>query len=248
MKINNLEIKIFKDKAELYKEAANEVLEVIKKEKKPIISFATGGTPKPLYELLIKYYQQKIADFSNLTSFNLDEYLGVSEDNINSYSYYMYNNLFNHININPKNINLIKGDAKNIKREIKRYQKLLKKNKRHLQILGIGSDGHIAFNEPGTDPNLGVHIIKLDQQTINDNARFFDNDIEKVPKEAITMGISDILYSDRIILIATGKNKAAPILQMIRGSVNNLLPASHLRNHDNVCIYLDSEASNSLKL
>lgn len=247
MKINNLEIKIFKDHASLYKEASNEILQVLQESKKPTICFATGGTPKPLYDILINQYHQGNADFSNVTSFNLDEYIGLSENHPNSYSHYMYNNLFNHININRKNINLIQGDAKNLDKEIKRYQKLLNKAKIDLQILGIGTDGHIAFNEPGTDPNSGVHIIDLDEQTIKDNARFFNNDISLVPTKAVTMGISDILKAKRIILIATGKNKSTAILQTIHGSVNNLLPASYLKNHTNVCLYLDEDAAGLLK-
>lgn len=248
MKINGIEVKIFDNIKWLYRTCYNEVASAIKKSARPVIGFATGSSPLPLYKIIVEEFGKGKISFKNCVSFNLDEYIGFNASDKNSYAYYMNNNLFNHIDINRKNINLIDGSAKSCEKEAKRYDRLLAKENIDLQILGIGTSGHIGFNEPGTNPGLGTHVTELNQRTINDNSRFFNNNLELTPKSAITMGIKDILKAKRIILIATGKAKANVIIQMLYGAIHPGFPASYLKNHKNVCLYLDKEAANLIRL
>lgn len=240
-----MEIRIFNNYEELSKCAANEIIKQVKTNPTSTIGFATGSSPIGLYKCLIKDHKENGTDYTEIRSFNLDEYYDIEKSNPQSYFNFMYENLFSHINIRNKNINIPSGHSKDMNEEVYKYNQLLKENSLDIQILGIGSNGHIGFNEPGTKHDQETHVIELDQQTREDNARFF-NSIDEVPTHAITMGIKNILDTKKIILIATGKKKAEAIKGMVNGAITEDLPASALQNHDNVILFLDKEASRYL--
>jgi glucosamine-6-phosphate deaminase len=236
-----MEIRIFENKEELSKVAAQYFIDVINKKDNPILGLATGSSPLGMYKELINAYNNKEVDFKNVVTFNLDEYVGIDQNHEQSYFKFMRENLFNNININLENTHIPSG-MKKIEEACDEYNELLSKNVIDIQILGIGSNGHIAFNEPGTPFTSVTHCIDLQEKTIRDNARFFDGDINLVPKKSITMGLSNIVSAKQIILIATGENKAEAIKKLLVGDVNEDMPASILQNHDNVVVLVDRAA------
>lgn len=199
------------------------------------LGLATGSSP-------IEFYKQIVAsdlDFSELTSVNLDEYVGLSEDNPQSYRYFMNEQLFHKKPF--KESFLPNGVAEDAEAEVERYNQVLADHPVDLQILGIGINGHIGFNEPGTSFDSTVHIVDLEQSTIEANARFFDK-IEDVPTQAFSMGIRNILDAKSIILFAYGASKAQAIAGTVQGEVTESLPASALQRHEDVVIIADKEA------
>lgn len=236
-----MNIHIMKDKELIAKEASRHFLEVLKTKENPVLGLATGSSPIGMYNYLIKAFENGEVSFKNVTTFNLDEYVGIRYDHPQSYYTFMNEHLFKHVDIVNKNINLPKGHAD----AIMDYQKLLDESPRDIQILGIGSNGHIAFNEPGTSFEQTTFQVELNENTREDNKRFFDS-IDEVPKFAITMGLNDILNSKKIVLIAMGASKAEAIYKMIKEEPTPDLPASILKNHPNVEIYLDEEAASLL--
>ena len=199
------------------------------------LGLATGSSP-------IEFYKQIVAsdlDFSELTSVNLDEYVGLSEDNPQSYRYFMNEQLFHKKPF--KESFLPNGVAEDAEAEVERYNQVLADHPVDLQILGIGINGHIGFNEPGTSFDSTVHIVDLEQSTIEANARFFDK-IEDVPTQAFSMGIRNILDAKCIILFAYGASKAQAIAGTVQGEVTESLPASALQRHEDVVIIADKEA------
>lgn len=211
-----------------------------------ILGLATGSTPIGMYKELIKLYEQKIIDFEKTKTFNLDEYFGLNRDNDQSYYYYMRNNLFNHINIKTENTNIPDGTAKDIHEECINYEEKIKKaGGIDLQVLGIGTNGHIGFNEPDIKFESTTHLVNLDEETIKANSRFFDS-IDEVPKQAISMGIKTIMHSKKIVLLANGKNKADAIYGTVKGNITPELPASILQLHNDVYIIVDKEAASKL--
>ena len=231
---------------EMSQKAADIIIELLKKKPNSILGLATGSTPLGLYKILISKYNEGLISFKDVQTFNLDEYCDIPKEHEQSYFTYMNKNLFNHIDINKNNTHLPKGEGDS-KLNSENYEKELNKIKIDIQLLGIGSNGHIGFNEPGTDFNLGVHEVVLTENTIKDNARFFENDINKVPKKAITMGIKNILDAETIILIANGKNKANAIKNIMSGIVDKNIPASALNLHKGkVYVIVDKEAASLL--
>ena len=211
-----------------------------------ILGLATGSTPLGLYKELIEAYSRGEADFSNATSFNLDEYLGIPNTDPNSYFSFMQQNLFRHINLPQENTHLPNGMAANPQEECKNYDLLIEKTGGvDLQILGIGHDGQIGFNEPGDSFPEGTHVETLTEETRSANARFFGS-LDLVPTQAVTMGIGTIMTARHIILMASGKDKAAIIAQMIRGPITPRVPASILRFHQNTIVYLDESSASAL--
>lgn len=212
-----------------------------------VLGLATGSTPLRMYELLIEMYNHELIDFSEVTSFNLDEYYNLDKENEESYAYYMDKNFFDHININKENVNIPNGVVKDIEAYCEDYDaKIFNAGKIDFQVLGIGANGHIGFNEPDVHFEAGTHLVKLDEKTIKDNARFFDK-IEDVPKEAISMGIRNIMQSKIVILMATGENKIGAVEKMIFGEVTPILPASILQVHNNVTILVDKVIGDKIK-
>lgn len=210
-----------------------------------VFCFPTGSTPLPLYQEMVADFKANYTDYRKVITFNLDEYKGLGSKHPQSYRYFMDNNLFDKINVEKNNINIPNGVAKDAKSECSRYHELLSQHRRDVQILGIGSNGHIAFNEPGTSFDSITHLVSLSASTIRDNSRFFDS-IKEVPKQAITMGLSEIMDSEKIVLIATGINKAHAVLDMVKGPVTEECPASILQKHKDVTVILDKDAASLL--
>ena len=207
-----------------------------------VLGLATGSTPVGLYQNLIKMYENGDIDFSQVTTFNLDEYYPISGDNVQSYKYFMNDKLFSHININKKNTFIPNGETKEPEKECKQYEELIEEHGGiDLQILGIGNNGHIGFNEPDSNLNTVTHVTSLTESTIQANSRFFDK-FEDVPKQAITMGIASILKSRKIILLASGKSKSEVISELLTEGINTNLPATMLKVHPDVVLICDKEA------
>lgn len=235
---------IIATKEEINQIVSKEIIDLINKNNNCVLGLATGSTPEGVYKLLVEAYNKKEVSFENVKSYNLDEYVGLEETHNQSYRYFMNSHLFNHIDIKLENTHIPsnKDDENNL--EI--YdQKIKEAGGIDIQILGIGSNGHIAFNEPGTSFNSNTHIVTLNESTISDNSRFF-NSIDEVPKQAITMGLNSIMQAKRIILIAFGKNKQDAIYKMMALDPSEELPASILQNHPNVTIYCDEDAASLL--
>ena len=227
------------------KVALDSIKETLKKKPNSVICFPTGSSPLPLYNAMVEDFKKKSTSYKDVITFNLDEYKGLGSKHNQSYRYFMDVNLFNSLNINKDNINFPNGVLKDLKGECERYHKLLEENHRDIQILGIGSNGHIGFNEPGTSFDSTTHVVSLSASTIRDNSRFFTS-IKEVPKQAITMGLSEIIDSEKIILIATGINKAKAVRDCVKGPIDESCPASILQKHDNVLLILDKDAASLL--
>ncbi len=206
---------------------------------------ATGSTPIGTYKKIISSYKEGKINLSKLTTFNLDEYYPITKEDPQSYYYFMQKNLFEHVNIKKENINMLNGLAKDPEKECEKYEEKLKTKRPDLQILGLGSNGHIAFNEPGSSFNSRTRKIILSETTRKDNARFFES-IEDVPKFALTMGLETILKSKKIILIATGKNKAEAVKKLVEEEPNKSCPASILKKHKNTIMIIDEDAASLL--
>ena len=216
--------------------------------KKPfILGLPTGSTPLGVYKELIKLYQNEKISFEHVVTFNMDEYIGLSPEDKNSYHYFMFENFFNHVNINPKNIHILNGLTKDYAKECEDYENAIKAyGGIDLMFGGIGSDGHIAFNEPFSSFNSRTRIKTLAEETIKDNSRFFDNDISKVPSQALTVGIATIMDAKEVIIMATGENKANAIKSAIEDPINHKCPASILQMHQHGIIVCDETASKEL--
>lgn len=242
-----MRILIVDDYEKMSIEAAKIVAGQIYLKPNSVLGLATGSTPLRMYENLVAVHQTIGLDFSQVTTFNLDEYIGLSADNPQSYHYFMHENFFKHINIRPENIFIPNGMAEDIISESKNYDRLIEsKGGIDLQILGIGQNAHIGFNEPNIKFEATTHKVKLDDETISANSRFFKT-VDEVPKFAISMGIKNIMLARRVVLLANGKNKAAAIYKAICGSVTPEAPASILQLHQDVTIILDKDAASFLE-
>jgi len=224
-------------------EAAEKAFELLKagldSKKVKTLGLATGGTPLKFYA---KMREAKL-DVSDVTTVNLDEYVGLSADDEQSYNYYMEEELFKSLNF--KATNLPNGMAEDLDAECERYEKVLAENPVDLQILGLGTNGHIGFNEPGTSFDSKTHVVALADATIQANKRYFEKE-EDVPTTAISMGIASIMAAKEIVLLAFGDAKAEAVQQMVNGPVSEECPASALQNHPNVTIILDEAAASKL--
>lgn len=229
-----------KEKASL--EITDIIISLISEKNDCVLGLATGSTPLGVYEHLCTAFSEGKVSFKNVKTFNLDEYVGLDGNNKQSYRFFMNHNLFDRIDINKDNtyVPLGVGDYEKYMNE---YDGLIEQaGGIDLQILGIGSDGHIAFNEPGTPFESKTHISELAESTIRDNARFFSS-INEVPTKAVTMGLQSIMDCKKIVLMAFGANKKDVITRLVKGEVSVDLPASILANHPNVTIYCDEEAA-----
>lgn len=231
---------------EMSERAASIIAEHLRAKPQTTLGLATGSTPEGLYEKLIKRNQQKEFSFKGVTTFNLDEYVGLSKDDPNSYHYYMNDKLFKHIDINPENAHLPNGTAADLDQECRNYEGLMKDHQIDIQILGIGLNGHIGFNEPGTPFSSRTHVVDLAESTIKANSRFFEK-MEDVPTKAITMGLGTIMEAKKIILLASGEQKAEAMKRLIDGEITESFPASILQKHSNVVIIADQAALTLMK-
>ena len=231
-----------------YEEASDKAFEIMKNYLKPgkVLGLATGSTPIGLYERMVKDYKENGTSYKEIKSFNLDEYVGLPIEHPESYYAFMHRNLFDHIDIPEENTHVPSGLGDDLDKQAKHYDEMIDANPVDIQVLGIGSDGHIAFNEPGTPFDSGTHVCDLAESTIKDNCRFFDNDISKVPTQAVTQGIGTIMKAKNILLIATGANKAQAVKDMIEGPVDVACPASILQNHQDVVVIVDEAAASLL--
>ncbi|MRH41271.1 glucosamine-6-phosphate deaminase [Aquibacillus halophilus] len=231
-----------KDYSNMSEIAASTILERVKQSSKITLGLATGGTPVKTYNYLINDYKNNKTSYQHVVTFNLDEYTGMKPTNPNSYHYYMEKNLFEHIDIPNNQTHLPNGAADDFELECKTYeQKIAEHNGVDLQILGLGSNGHIGFNEPGTAFDTRTHIVDLSSATRKANARYFDN-IDEVPTQAITMGIATILESKEILLLVSGERKSRALEKLLHGEIDTSFPASILNQHKNVTIIADNEA------
>ena len=211
-----------------------------------ILGLTTGSTPLSMYEHLIDMHRTVGLDFSEVTTFNLDEYIGIDADNPQSYHYFMQKNFFNHINIKTDNTHIPNGMAVDIEAETVRYEQLIaNKGGIDLQVLGIGQNAHIGFNEPDVRFVPSTHKVKLKEETIAANSRFFNN-IDEVPHYAISMGIKTIMSATRIVLLANGRHKSKAIYNALCGSITPEVPASILQLHRDVVVIVDKEAAELL--
>jgi glucosamine-6-phosphate deaminase len=233
------------DYEELSKLAAKFVINEISKNPNLTIALPTGKTPIGTYKLLIKAFKNKKVNFSGVGCFNLDEYYPIKKNNKNSYYYYLHKKFLNHVNIKKSNINLLNSEAKTPEKECRNFENKIKKNQIDLILLGVGINGHIAFNEPNSPTNSKARVIKLSSQTLKSNSKYFKN--KKMPKYALTLGISTILSSKKIILLASGKNKAKAIKYLIEKPINKLYPVSFLKRHKNLIVIIDKQAASLLR-
>jgi len=233
---------------ELSKAAAKVVAKTLNAKPNAVLGLATGSTPLGLYKELIRMHREEGLDFSQVTTFNLDEYVGLSRGHFQSYHYFMHENLFKHINIPRQNIYIPSGTTDNYEAFCEWYEKRIREcGGIDLQVLGIGSDGHIAFNEPSSSLGSRTRIKTLAKQTIEDNARFFERP-EDVPIYAITMGVGTILEARKIILLANGKSKAPAVAGAIEGPITSMNTASALQLHPDTIAVLDRDAASGLKM
>ena len=241
-----MQIVILKDAAEVASYGANIFAAQLKQKPASVLGLATGSTPVALYQNLIEKNRQGEISFADVTSFNLDEYLGLDGSHPQSYRHFMNEQLFNHIDINKNNTHVPPGDAKNPIAACEQYeQDIANAGGIDVQLLGIGRNGHIGFNEPSSGLTSRTRVKTLTKETIDDNARFFDAD-EYQPHLSITMGIGTILDAKKVVLLATGENKAEAIKATVEGPLTASCPASALQMHRNAIIVIDEAAASSL--
>ncbi len=239
---------IVKDTKQLGKVSAGLIAAEMKRKPAYVLGLATGTSPIPLYQELIRLNKSKALDFSTTITFNLDEYVGLAPTHDQSYRYFMNQQLFDYVNINKKNTHVPDGMARDVEASCEEYERMMEDvGGVDCQVLGIGSNGHIGFNEPGTSLASRTHMTRLTESTINDNARFFARR-QDVPTRAITMGIGTILDADRVVLVANGPRKADCIAKAIEGPVTAMVPASALQLHPRVTFVVTADAATKLTL
>ena len=234
--------------------AANHIVKRINEfnptEEKPfVLGLPTGSTPIGTYKALIKLHQEGKVSFKNVVTFNMDEYVGIPEDHPESYHTFMWTNFFSHIDIKKENVNILNGNAEDLEAECQRYEDKIKSYGGIMLFMGgIGPDGHIAFNEPGSSLSSRTRVKSLTTDTIIANSRFFNNDINQVPKTALTVGVGTVMDSKEVMILANGHGKARALAQVIEGSVNHMWTVSALQLHPKGIIVCDDLATYELKV
>ncbi|WP_319202723.1 glucosamine-6-phosphate deaminase [uncultured Ilyobacter sp.] len=214
-----------------------------------VLGLPTGETPLKMYKELVKLHKKGMVSFKNVVTFNMDEYIGIPKDHPQSYHTFMHNNFFRHIDIPDENINILNGNALDFIRECEEYEEKIKKyGGINLFIGGVGKDGHIAFNEPGSSLTSRTRVKTLAQETLRANSRFFDNDISKVPKKALTVGIGTILESKEVLIMAGGEEKALALKAVIEGAINHMWTISAIQLHKKAIILCDEASTMELKV
>lgn len=230
---------------EMSQKAAEILIDIVKKNPRAVLGLATGSSPIGTYQNMAKDHRENGTCYKGVTTVNLDEYVGLTADHDQSYAYFMRHNLFNHIDVDLDNTNLPSGSAKDLQKECDRYNALLETYKQDVQVLGLGSNGHIGFNEPGTPFDSVTHLVDLTENTIKDNSRLFAS-IDEVPRQALSMGIKNIMNAKSILVVVSGKNKAKAVKGMVKGEITPDLPASVLQLHPFVTVICDKEAASEL--
>lgn len=218
-------------------------------EKPFVLGLPTGSSPMGMYKQLIEHYQQKRVSFKHVVTFNMDEYVGLSKDHPQSYHSFMWDNFFSHIDIDKANVNILNGMAQDLEAECAAYEAEMKAaGGVDLFLGGIGPDGHIAFNEPGSSLSSRTRVKTLTQDTIIANSRFFDNDVNKVPKTSVTVGVGTILDAKEVLIMVNGHNKARALAQAVEGSINQMWTITALQLHPKGIIVCDDIATYELKV
>ena len=241
----NMNVIITENYDEMSKKAAEIIVALVKKKPNAVLGLATGSSPIGMYQNMIKDHKENGTSYQGVKTVNLDEYVGLTADHDQSYAYFMRTNLFDHIDIDQTNTNLPCGNATDKQAECDRYNALLESMQQDVQVLGIGSNGHIGFNEPDTLFSSVTHVVSLAESTIKDNSRLFSS-IDEVPRQAFSMGIKNIMQAKSILMVVSGKNKAQAVLGMVKGKVSPSMPASVLQLHPNVTVVCDKDAASLL--
>ena len=241
-----MKVIITKDYNEMSEKAFEIMAEVVKNKPDAVLGLATGSTPIGLYKNMIKDHNENGTSYKAVKTVNLDEYAGLDVTSDQSYVYFMRDNLFNHIDIDLANTNIENGKAADRKAECARYNALLETMQQDIQVLGIGSNGHIAFNEPGTPFGSVTHIVDLTESTIKDNSRLFKS-IDEVPRQAFTMGLKNIMNAKKILILANGANKAKAVFGLVKGEVTENVPASILQLHPDCTLVCDESAAELIR-
>lgn len=214
-----------------------------------VLGLPTGGTPLKTYKELIVLYQEGKVSFKHVVTFNMDEYVGLPKEHPESYHSFMYNNFFNHVDIQEKNINILNGNTADHDEECRRYEEKIKSyNKIHLFMGGVGQDGHIAFNEPASSLSSRTRIKTLNTDTLIANSRFFNSDINQVPKFALTIGVGTLLDAEEVMILATGHQKALAVQAGVEGPINHFWTISALQLHRHFLLVCDEPAQQELKV
>ncbi len=214
-----------------------------------VLGLPTGSSPLGVYEELIKLNKQGTVSFKHVVTFNMDEYVNLPEDHPESYHSFMWNNLFGHVDIQKENVNILDGNASDLDAECAKYEEKIKQTDGiDLFVGGIGPDGHIAFNEPGSSLTSRTRVKTLTYDTMVANSRFFDNDINKVPKTALTVGVGTVMDAEEVLIIVNGHNKANALRHAVEGSVNHMWTISALQMHEKGIMVCDEEATIELKV
>jgi glucosamine-6-phosphate deaminase len=243
-----MEVIIQPDSEQASQLAARLVKKIIMDRDRPVLGLPTGSTPLLFYRYLVEMHRQEGLDFSRVVTFNLDEYVGISPDHPASFHYFMWKYFFSQVNIRPENVHIPDGLASDVEAHCRQYEEEIKAaGGLDIQILGLGADGHIGFNEPTSSLNSRTRIKTLTEQTRKDNAAFFGAE-ENVPYHAITMGIGTILEAKICLLMAFGKKKASALARTVEGPVTSMVPASSLQFHPKAIILVDKEAASELRL
>ncbi len=237
-----MKVIITKDYESMSEKAYEEVRAVIAENPAAVLGLATGTTPLGLYRRMADDCGRGGISYKKIRTVNLDEYAGLGADSDQSYVYFMRKNLFDHLDILPENTFIANGKAEDLEAECARYNALLEGMRQDIQVLGIGSNGHIAFNEPGTPFSSTVHVVDLAESTIRDNARLFARE-EDVPRKAITMGLKNIMRAKKILILANGANKARAVCGLVKGEVTEAVPASVLQLHPDCTLICDRDAA-----
>ncbi|MDO5027258.1 MAG: glucosamine-6-phosphate deaminase [Tissierellia bacterium] len=237
---------VLKDSKEASKKAAEIIRDLVKDKDDAVLGLATGSTPIETYENLIEMNKKNEISFKNVKTINLDEYIGLDGSHEQSYRYFMNTKLFDHIDINKANTHVPSGVADDLEEEARNYDALIDQlGGQNLQILGVGNNGHIGFNEPNEKLVLGTHLEDLTQSTIDANKRFFDS-IDDVPKRAISMGMGSIFKAKKILVLAFGESKAQAIQALGDDTITPLIPVTLLKLHPDVTVIVDEKAASKL--
>ena len=221
----------------------------VKTDKPFVLGLPTGSTPLSTYAELIELYKSGVVSFKNVITFNMDEYVGLPEEHPESYHSFMWNNFFNYVDIDPANVNILNGNAADPEAECAEYEaRIQRAGGIDLFLGGVGENGHLAFNEPFTSPQSRTHVQTLTDETILVNSRFFDYDINKVPKQAMSVGIATVLDAREVIILALGPKKAAAVKQCVEGAVTHMWPISNLQAHKKGILVCDELAASELKV
>jgi glucosamine-6-phosphate deaminase len=244
-----MRVRLFRTADALARALALDVARRLTEEPDTVLGLPTGRTPIPLYREIVRLHEAGRADFRCATTFNLDEFLGLDPRDPRSYRAFMQRHLFDHVNLPPRRIQFLNGATRDVERECRRYERAIDRaGGIDLQILGLGMNGHIGFNEPAPALVARTHRTRLTRATRRANAVFFGNRLSAVPREALSMGMATILRAKRIVLLATGATKARCVQRMMEGPVTTRLPASFLQLHRNVEVWVDNGAAGNLEL